>query len=177
MHHRISTEIAGIEPGDDIEAAHRLDALTWIESGAEIFRLAKPATPPKHLVAYFVPTDGCRLLLGSHVKSGLWLPPGGHVEPGEHPRDAARRECREELGIEAEFLRDMPIFITITRTVGPEVSRHTDVSLWYALRAERGQEFDYDRREFSDMRWWAPEDIPENTDPHMHRFAAKLASL
>ena len=32
--------------------------------------------------------------------AGLWELPGGRVEPGESDRDAVRRECREELGID-----------------------------------------------------------------------------
>ncbi|MEE3919135.1 NUDIX domain-containing protein [Micromonospora sp. BRA006-A] len=31
----------------------------------------------------------------------MWLPSGGHVEPGEHPADTVRRELREELGVAA----------------------------------------------------------------------------
>ncbi|MGV9748387.1 NUDIX domain-containing protein [Rhodococcus zopfii] len=38
-----------------------------------------------------------------HIGAGLWLPTGGHVEPGEHPLDTAIRETREELGIDADF--------------------------------------------------------------------------
>src|SRR5215469_5662675 len=79
--------------------------LDWMTSGQQLFRTAKPATPPKHLVVYFVPVDPVNrcLLLGDHRKSGLWLPPGGHVEDGEDPRAAVRREAGEELGIAAEF--------------------------------------------------------------------------
>ena len=34
------------------------------------------------------------------TKGGFWCFPGGHVEPGETPRAAVRRELAEELGIE-----------------------------------------------------------------------------
>jgi 8-oxo-dGTP diphosphatase len=36
-----------------------------------------------------------RILLVDHVNAGLWLPPGGHVEPDEDPEVTARREARE----------------------------------------------------------------------------------
>ncbi|GFK92584.1 Adenine DNA glycosylase [Fundidesulfovibrio magnetotacticus] len=37
------------------------------------------------------------------VWGGLWEFPGGQMEPGEHPRDTARREVREETGFEVEI--------------------------------------------------------------------------
>lgn len=39
------------------------------------------------------------VLLHLHPKLGIWLPPGGHIEPHELPDDAAIREVREETGI------------------------------------------------------------------------------
>jgi 8-oxo-dGTP pyrophosphatase MutT (NUDIX family) len=42
--------------------------------------------------------DEGRILLVRHVE-GRWQLPGGAVDPGEGPGEAARRECREELGV------------------------------------------------------------------------------
>lgn len=51
-------EIASIVPLDDLERLHIADALAWVDSGAPLYRTAKPATPPKHLVAYFAHDRG-----------------------------------------------------------------------------------------------------------------------
>ncbi|WP_405901427.1 NUDIX domain-containing protein [Streptomyces sp. NBC_00727] len=47
--------------------------------------------------------DLARVLLVHHQWRG-WVPPGGRVEPGETPREGARRELFEETGVEAELL-------------------------------------------------------------------------
>ncbi|MEU9535733.1 NUDIX domain-containing protein [Streptomyces sp. NPDC048213] len=47
--------------------------------------------------------DLAQVLLVHHRWRG-WVPPGGRVEPGETPREGARRELFEETGVEAELL-------------------------------------------------------------------------
>jgi 8-oxo-dGTP pyrophosphatase MutT (NUDIX family) len=149
---------AGVRPHDAREAADQADILAWVALGQPLFRTAAPATPPKHLVVYFVPADtaGRGVLLGDHRKSGLWLPPGGHVEDGEDPRQAVRREADEELGISAEFHPGLggesPFFLTVTPTIGPD--SHLDVDLWFALRVGRETRLTPDPREFNDVRWF-----------------------
>jgi 8-oxo-dGTP diphosphatase len=178
--------LSGLIVADVLEAEHRSAALSWLESTNDVFRRVKPATPAQHLVSYVVladPSDGSTLLV-DHVKAGLWLPPGGHVEPGEHPARTARRELREELGIEADFADGvgLPSFVTITRTVGKNA--HVDVSLWFTLLGQRGMTLTPDHREFNETRWWTPTQVfsgppelpPEQMDPHYRRFVKKMLS-
>jgi 8-oxo-dGTP diphosphatase len=168
--------VYAIEPLDDLEAAHRIDALNWIDSGVEIFRLAKPATPPKHLVSYFALYDSAakKVLLVDHKKALRWVPTGGHVELGEDPTDTVRRESQEELGIHADFLYPAPLFITCIETVGLTAG-HEDVSLWYVLKGDSGATFQYDRDEFNDIAWFDIDRAPlDRADPHLGRFLNKL---
>lgn len=58
-------------------------------------------------VAIFVVHAG-RVLLVLHRKLGKWLPLGGHIELDEDPEQAARREAREESGLEVELVGDRP---------------------------------------------------------------------
>ena len=176
MRDRIGEIIATIEPLDELERAHRNSTLEWIRSGAPIFRTAKPDVPPQHLVSYFALVDQhCgKLLLVDHRLAGLWLPSGGHVEPGEDPHATVVRELSEELNLAAEFVRDGPLFITVTRTVGQD-GGHTDVSLWYLLRGDSMRAIEFDRGEFHGVRWFDFEKIPfERSDPHLRRFVAKM---
>lgn len=174
MRNLIRSEVESIYPHDELERQHRADVLTWIDSGAELCRLEKPAIPPKHLVSYVVVLSRNAILLVDHRSAKLWLPTGGHVEPRELPRETAKRELFEELGIAATGTIGAPRFVTCTTTVGM-TSGHVDVSLWYVAEVNRDQPLKYDNQEFVSVRWFAFPNIPfERADPHMERFITKI---
>lgn len=176
MRQKIIALVESINPYDDLEGLQIKEALDWLLSEAEIFRLEKPAIPAKHLVAYFMLIDRIekKILLVDHKKAELWLPSGGHVEPGEHPHFTVEREIEEELRCEAKFIYEVPFFLTITSTVGQGIT-HTDVSLWYLMEGNIHQPLNFDQREFYRIQWFAFDDVPySRTDPHMKRFIKKL---
>lgn len=43
------------------------------------------------------------VILLKHKRLGIWLQPGGHIDPGETPWAAALRESQEETGLDVSF--------------------------------------------------------------------------
>ena len=169
----IRAEVSAIIPQDALEAEHLQGTLAWIDSGAELWRREKPATPPEHLSTYFALVDGSGLLLVDHKNAGLWLPTGGHVDPGEHPRDTVARELLEELGVSG-----LPVPAASFLTRAEVTGHHLDVTLWYALPVSRTLPLRYDQTEFNEAHWFDFDQLPySDSDPHLARFVAKLAKI
>src|SRR5882672_8069873 len=172
----VRKELTSIKPLDDAEREHIAEALAWVDSGVELYRRAKPATPPKHLVSYFAVVDGDHILLVDHRNAQLWLPTGGHVEPGEHPRDTVVRELKEELSLVPVRPVGAPLMVTCTTTVGLTAG-HRDVSLWYVVEVSRKLPLSFDKQEFNAVQWFRFNEVPfGRSDPQMRRFVEKLSS-
>ncbi|MBI3564572.1 MAG: NUDIX domain-containing protein [Elusimicrobia bacterium] len=132
----------------------------------------------------YVVRDGKTLLL-KHKKLGLWLPPGGHIDDGETPDQAALREVREETGLAADF-------VVPTRGPDPadgrveflhppqhvqveEIPGHNHhIDFIYYLRARPGAVRPGDG-ESAEWRWHGPEDLDGGHLSEEVRATARLA--
>lgn len=102
--------LLGTEPSamSDVEAAQKNIEQGQAPGGEEQSATVAPtATPPTtnadatdtdYGVGVLVVQDG-RFLCGTRLKGGSIGGPGGHIEAGESPEDAAIRETQEEFGI------------------------------------------------------------------------------
>lgn len=52
----------------------------------------------------FIVDSQNRTLLLWHKRLQRWMPPGGHIDPDELPEETARRECKEETGLDVQIL-------------------------------------------------------------------------
>jgi 8-oxo-dGTP pyrophosphatase MutT (NUDIX family) len=102
--------------------------------------------------------DDGRVLLVQHVE-GRWQLPGGAIEPGETPAEAARRECLEEAGIQVELGRIIGVYggpeFAITYANG---DRAAWVATFFAGRIAAGVPAPSDD-ETIDVGWFALEEL------------------
>jgi ADP-ribose pyrophosphatase YjhB (NUDIX family) len=106
--------------------------------------------------------DGKVLLLEHILRPGSgWGIPGGFIEHGEQPEEAARREIREETGIELENLTMFRL-----RTL----HRHIE----FIFRAESNDEARVASREIRSLGWFAVDEMPGEMNKAQKEFVAKV---
>ncbi|GAB3677038.1 NUDIX hydrolase [Halopiger thermotolerans] len=109
-------------------------------------------------------SDG-RIALVKNRWSNGWIVPGGAVEPGEAPADAARREVREETGLEATI--DDPLFVIDQTYVCETADGETRLSAQFLVFEARAdgdipdpEQLGVERDEIRAARWF--ETLPPN---------------
>lgn len=146
----------GDSPVDEREARsvrEFLDAVSTLE------RPFDEHADPTHITASAVVTGPRGVVLHRHKRLGLWLQPGGHIDPRETPQAAAMREAREETGLEITLASPDVIHVD----VHPGPKGHTHLDLRYLCHADGEPCPTAD--ESQDVRWFTWPEAIEIADP------------
>ena len=141
---------------------------------AELDRLHDPCSETAdttHVTSSVIIVGPRGVVLHKHKRLGIWLQPGGHIDPGELPWDAAVREVAEETGLTATHAAGAPQLIHVDVHPGPR--GHTHLDLRYLLAAEGHP--DPGEGESQDVAWFGWETAIEMTDAGVTGLLAALA--
>jgi mutator protein MutT len=107
-----------------------------------------------------------RVLLQRRADNGLWGPPGGCLEPGETMEETARRETREEVGVELADLTLWQVFagpgLFYKYPNGDQVHIVTAV---YLAHLQAGQQPAADGQEARAVGWFGLDELPPLSPP------------
>jgi 8-oxo-dGTP pyrophosphatase MutT (NUDIX family) len=123
--------VEGHEPTSPREAESR----RWFL--AELDRLTAPCdedADPTHVTASGIVVGPRGTVLHRHKRLGIWMQPGGHIDAGEPPADAARREAMEELGLAVAHPAGGPQLVHVD--VHDAALGHTHLDLRFLLVAD-----------------------------------------
>lgn len=87
-----------------VDARERVSIDAFVTAVSQLARPFDEHADPVHITGSALVVGRRGILLHRHKRLGIWLQPGGHVDPGETPWEAARRETCEETGLEAALL-------------------------------------------------------------------------
>lgn len=174
--HRVIEEVERYLRRHPCERERLAPLLAQLEAAPDPFARS---SLPGHVTASAIVTEDEKILLVLHPFLKKWLQPGGHVEPGETPLQAARRELLEETGLGSEVHpwheeNRMPVDIDVHRI--PENPKKDEPAHWhydfrYLLRAGM-PEGRQDHGEEDHELGWKP--LGEVDEPHLKILIAKL---
>ena len=97
--------------------------------------------------------DGALLLVRQSYRH-RWGVPGGLLKRGERPEDAARREVREEVGLDIELVGEPAVVVD-------PIPRRIDIVFRARPAAGVVQEPTPCSPEITEVRWFGSQDLPE----------------
>jgi 8-oxo-dGTP pyrophosphatase MutT (NUDIX family) len=132
--------LTAYEPADAAERSFRTEMLDLAAGAVDPFD--RCSYRPGHFTAsgFAVHPAGDRVLLIHHAKIGIWVQPGGHVEPDDATViEAARREIEEETGAVdlrpvSDGIFDIDVHVFPQKAEQPE-HRHYDVRFAFVAPA------------------------------------------
>lgn len=163
-------------PTDERELGYRERMLQLLKEPAP---WSRRQFVPGHLTAsaFVLSPERDALLLIFHKKLGIWVQPGGHIEPGDESLlAAAQREAEEEVGLKLAgdqgAIFDIDIHLIPARKDEP-AHEHFDVRYQFVSPTRQFVRTD----EVADVRWAPLVELEQlTTDESVLRAARKLVA-
>ena len=123
----------------------------------------RPTSPDgeavSHRVVAAILSRGDHVLLCHRAPTRRWYPdvwdfPGGHVEDGERPEEALRRELTEEIGVDVGVVIDAPVLHLIDEGTG------LDLTVWHITKW-KGTVQNRQPEEHDEISWLAEAELED----------------
>ena len=119
--------VAAVAARRPVDARERASVAEFLEVVPQLAAPSNEHADRRHVTAsaIVISDDRRRVVLHKHKRLGLWLQPGGHIDAGETPWQAAHREAREETGLPVGDVD--PVLVHVDVHPGPRGHRHFDL--------------------------------------------------
>lgn len=170
---RTAPLLAALGSVEPVDATERDDVARTVEL---LHRCAAPFDEDAqgdHVTASTFAVSTLGVVLLRHRRLGIWVQPGGHIDPTEPPAGAALRELAEETGLAAVHL-DPASLVHVSVHDGPRGHRHFDCR-WLveatttAIAPRAG--------ESNQVRWFAPDAALARCEPSLVAGLAKALGV
>jgi 8-oxo-dGTP pyrophosphatase MutT (NUDIX family)/GNAT superfamily N-acetyltransferase len=116
-----------------VDARERTSIEAFVQQVDQLERPFDETASKVHVTASAIVVGSRGVVLHKHKRLGIWLQPGGHIDAGETPWQAAVRETREETGLPVDDFAEPPPLAHVDVHPGPK--GHTHLDLRYVVTA------------------------------------------
>jgi 8-oxo-dGTP pyrophosphatase MutT (NUDIX family) len=165
----LRSAVAGFDAGTPREIASRERFL------AELDRLAEPFDrygDPVHVTGSAIVLGPRGTVLHRHKRLHAWMQPGGHIEPGEAPWEAALRETQEETGLPVRHPAQGPLLLHLD---AHQAAEHFHLDLRYLLLSDDAEP-QPPSGESQDVRWFTLAEATQLADDALVDGLRRLAA-
>lgn len=115
------------------------------------------------------------VLLRKHDKYGIWLSVGGHIELNEDPNEAAKREVKEEVGLDIELVPTTRLLDIENESYGHLIppafinrhkinENHEHVTLVYFAKPKNENIVENEKEKSGGIKWLSWEDLENSSE-------------